>query len=225
MKRKIVFILGIGCLFCLVFLLVYIHLPLSADLFSISTGTSLKITDRYGTVLRETLSVEGGRTTWLAYKELPERVIQAAVEAEDRRFFSHPGIDIFALIRAVFQNIRAGEVLSGGSTITQQLVKNRFGYPRTVFGKFHEMLMALRLEQAYSKEEILTQYLNRVSFSNQVFGIEAAATLYFHKPATHLTLAESVFLTGLIQAPSRYNPYRHFQSALRRQRRLLEQMR
>ncbi len=207
-----------------VLLIGYIQFPLADDLFSHRRGISLTITDRYGIVLRETLSAEGGRTTWLSCEDLPEHVIHAALEAEDRRFFSHPGVDVLALLRAMYQNLRAGKVLSGGSTITQQLVKHLFGYPRTIPGKLQEMLMALRLEQTYSKEEILTHYLNRVSFSNQAFGVEAAARRYFQKPAAHLTLAESVFLLGLIQAPSRYNPYRHFQSALQRQRRLLEHM-
>ncbi len=224
MKRKILFTCGICCLCCTIFFVGYIQIPLSKDVFSVRTGTSLKITDRYGTVLRETLSVDGGRRTWRAYANIPEVVIKTVVDTEDRRFFSHPGVDPLALIRAVFQNILARRVISGGSTITQQLVKNRLGYPRTLFGKLKEMMMALRLEQSFSKEDILTHYLNRVSFSNQVFGIEAAAKLYFNKPATHLTLAESVFLIGLIQAPSRYNPYRHVQRALVRQQRLLARM-
>ena len=204
--------------------LFYFHRPLSDELFSHRTGTSLKITDRHGTILRETLSLEGGRNTWLTYENIPEKVIRAVIETEDKRFFSHPGVDLFALGRAVWQNVLAGEVVSGASTITQQLIKMRFGYPRTLWGKFQEMVMALRLEHTMSKQEILRQYVNRVSFSNQVFGIEAAARLYFGKPAQHLSLAETVFLVGLIQAPSRYNPYRHFPRALQRQRALLERM-
>jgi len=193
-------------------------------LFSNSTGTSLKITDRHGIVLRETLSAEGGRNTWLTYEEIPEPVIQAVVSAEDKRFFSHSGVDFLALGRALLQNLWAGRVVSGASTITQQLVKDRFGYPRTFFGKLKEMIMAIRLEKTFSKQEILTQYLNRVGFSNQTFGIEAAAKLYFQKPAQHLSLAESVFLAGMIQAPSRLNPYRNFERALQRQDYLLERM-
>ena len=208
----------------LIVLVVYPHIPLSKTLFSISSGLSLKITDRHGIVLRETLSTEGGRAAWLTYEEIPETVLQAVIETEDKRFFSHSGVDLLALGRALLQNLRAGRVISGASTITQQLIKIRFGYPRTLFGKLHEMVMALRLERTFSKQEILTQYLNRVGFSNQTFGIEAAARLYFGKPAHHLSFAESVFLIGVIQAPSRLNPYRHFERALERQRRLLERM-
>jgi len=203
---------------------VYLHIPLSKELFANSSGTSLKITDRYGIVLRETLSAEGGRNTWLAYEDIPEAVKQAIICAEDKRFWSHSGVDLLALGRAMIQNITARRVVSGASTITQQLIKNRLNYPRTVFGKLQEMAMAIRLEQTLSKPEILAQYLNRVEFSNQAYGIEAAARIYFQKPARHLSLAESVFLVGLIQAPSYFNPYRYFDRALQRQRALLDRM-
>jgi penicillin-binding protein 1C len=219
--KTIVFILGICCLGIVG---IYLRMPLSRDLFSNSSGTSLKITDRHGIILRETLSAEGGKNTWLTYEEIPDEVKQAVICAEDKRFFSHSGVDFLALGRAVVQNLRAGRVVSGASTITQQLVKNRFNYPRTLLGKLKEMITAVRLEYTLSKQEILTQYLNRVGFSNQAFGIEAAARLYFQKPARHLSLAESVFLVGLIQAPSYFNPYRYFERALQRQRFLLERM-
>ena len=202
----------------------YLHLPLDPKYFIVHEGTSLNITDRHGMVLREVLSAEGGRTYWLSYEQVPEKVRHTLLHIEDRRFFSHSGVDFLALGRAVFQNLWAGEVLSGASTLTQQLVKNRFGYPRTLWGKFQEVLTAWRLEATLSKEDILTQYLNRVAFSNQVFGIEAASRLYFGKPAEHLSLAESVFLIGLIQAPSRFNPYRHFERAQQRQQALLQRL-
>lgn len=204
-------------------LIIYICLPLSKEIFA-NSQTSLKITDRHGILLREVLSPDGGRNSWLSYQEFPEIVVNAVINTEDKRFFSHIGIDIRALGRAMIQNLRSRRVVSGASTITQQLVKQRFGYPRTLAGKIHEMLMALRVERQFSKPEILTHYLNRVSFSNQVFGIDAAARLYFGKPARHLSLAESVFLAGIIQAPSRLNPYSHFAAALKRQKQLIEQM-
>jgi len=224
MKRKTACILCLGWAVTFLALLFLLNRPLPANLFSTDHEASLKITDRHGIILRESLSLQGGRTTWLTAEELPETVIQAVIAVEDKRFFSHCGIDLIALARAIVQNLRAGHIVSGASTITQQLIKNRIAYPRTILGKIREMGLALRLEYHLSKPEILTHYLNRVSFSNQVFGIEAASRLYFGKPAQHLSLAESVFLAGLIQAPSRYNPYRHFEQALERQRRLLDQM-
>ncbi|GAK59188.1 membrane carboxypeptidase [Candidatus Vecturithrix granuli] len=222
--RKSLKIVGIFCLVCATLFIVSLYLPLSKDLFAIQTGMSLKITDRHGILLRETLSAEGGRTTWLQYDELPESVVRAIVATEDKRFFSHIGVDVLALGRALWQNVRSGHVVSGASTITQQLVKMRFGYPRTIFGKLQEMWMALRVERQFSKQDILAQYLNRVSFSNQAYGIEAASRLYFGKPARHLSFAESVFLAGLIQAPSRFNPYRNVAQAIQRQQALLERM-
>lgn len=202
----------------------YWWMPLPADVLAVEGRLSRTITDRHGIVLRETLAAEGGRTSWLRYDEIPAPVIQAVLEAEDHRFLAHPGVDVIAMGRALWQNLRAGRIVSGASTITQQLVKNRFGYPRTIIGKMREMWTALRLECTVSKPEILAQYLNRVSFANQAVGIAAAADLYFRKPVQHLSLAESVFLAGLVQAPSRLNPYRHFDRARQRQQHLLERM-
>ena len=224
MKQKVFYMVCIGLAVGFLGLLLFLHLPLPADLLSAEHETSLIITDRHGIILRESLSLEGGRTTWLHAEDLSDKVIQAVTATEDKRFFSHIGVDVIALGRAIVQNIRAGRVVSGASTITQQFIKNRVAYPRTVWGKIREMAMALRLEYHLTKQNILAHYLNHVSFSNQVFGIEAGSRLYFGKPAQHLSLAESVFLAGLIQAPSRYNPYRHFDRALKRQRFLLDRM-
>lgn len=225
MKQKVFSIVCLGWAMMFVGFLLFVSRPLPAGFLSADRDTSIKITDRHGIILRESLSLEEGRTTWIEADELSENVIQAVLATEDKRFFSHSGIDLIALGRALVQNIQAGRILSGASTITQQLVKNRLAYPRTVWGKIREMAMALRLEYRLSKQEILAHYLNCVGFSNQVFGIEAASRLYFGKPSRHLSLAESVFLAGLIQAPSRYNPYRHFERALERQRLLLDRMR
>ncbi|GAK49054.1 membrane carboxypeptidase [Candidatus Moduliflexus flocculans] len=223
--KKIGWVAGAVCVLLFCAFIGYLGLPLPKDLFAIQNDLSVKITDRNGVLLRETLSAAGGRTTWLSFDQLPATVTRAVMAVEDRRFFSHPGVDVFALGRAVWQNLASGRVVSGASTITQQLVKQQVGFPRSLWGKGREMLFALRVERHLSKQEILTQYLNRVSFSNQAFGIEAASRLYFGKPAAHLSLAESVYLVGLIQAPSRFNPYRSPERALQRQRRLLEQLR
>lgn len=223
MQKYLKILVILGLLWAAVCIL-YLYMPFANDLFAFNIGTSLKITDRHGIMLRETLSVEGGRTTWLRYEELPESVIRAIIATEDKRFFVHIGVDVLALGRALWQNLRSGHIVSGASTITQQLVKIRFGYPRTILGKLQEIWMALRLERQFSKQEILTQYLNRVNFSNQTYGIESAAKLYFGKPARHLSFAESVFLVGLVQAPSRFNPYRNTSQAIQRQQALLERM-
>ena len=124
--------------------------------------------------------------------------MQATVLAEDRRFFEHPGIDLRALARAVRDNLRAGRIVSGGSTITQQLVHNALGFPRrNPLLKLLEAFEAVRWELHLSKPEILEAYLNRVPYGNQTFGAEAAAQLYFGKSCAVLSAAEAALLAGI----------------------------
>jgi penicillin-binding protein 1A len=139
--------------------------------------------------------------------ELPPHVGKAFIAIEDRRFYSHYGIDPVGLARAMATNISHGGFVQGGSTITQQLAKNLFLQPdRNLRRKVAEALLAMRLENRYSKEEILTLYLNRVYFGAGAYGIEAASQRFFDKPARELTLTEAAILAGSVKAPSRYNP-------------------
>ncbi len=139
--------------------------------------------------------------------ELPAHLPLAVLAAEDRRFFEHGGIDLRALGRALVANIRAGRVVQGGSTITQQLVKNLFLTPdRTIRRKVQEAVLSLYVEARLSKEEILTLYLNRVYFGAGAHGIDAAARRYFGKPASDVGLREAALLAGLLKAPSRFAP-------------------
>ncbi len=143
----------------------------------------------------------------MALDALPAHVGNAFVAIEDRRFRYHFGIDFWGLGRATVANISAGSVVQGGSTLTQQLAKNLFLKPeRTLKRKFDEAILALYLESRYTKDEILTLYLNRVYFGAGVYGIEAAAERFFSKPASELTLTEAAILAGSVKAPSRYNP-------------------
>jgi penicillin-binding protein 1A len=149
--------------------------------------------------------------------ELPDHIGHAFIAIEDRRFYSHFGIDPLGLTRAMFTNIAHGGVVEGGSTITQQLAKNLFLEPeRTLQRKFAEALLAVRLENRYSKDAILTLYLNRVYFGAGVYGIEAAAQRFFSKPARELTLTEAAILAGSLKAPSRYNPATNMEGAKER---------
>jgi penicillin-binding protein 1A len=149
--------------------------------------------------------------------ELPDHVGHAFIAIEDRRFYSHFGIDPLGLTRALFTNIAHGGVVEGGSTITQQLAKNLFLEPeRTLQRKFAEALLAVRLENRYSKDAILTLYLNRVYFGAGVYGIEAAAQRFFSKPARELTLTEAAILAGSLKAPSRFNPATNMEGAKER---------
>ena len=133
---------------------------------------------------------------------------KATIAVEDRRFFEHGGVDIEGIVRAAVADLQAARVVEGGSTITQQLVRNLYiSRERTVQRKLKEACLATKLDRAWSKHRILTTYLNQVYYGNQAYGIEAASQTYFSKPARELTLSESALLAGLTQAPSIYNPF------------------
>src|SRR5205085_4017439 len=153
--------------------------------------------------------------------------LKAAVLAiEDSRFFAHKGVDIRALARALRRNAQAGEVREGGSTITQQYVKNVMIDPKkTVHRKIREAVMAFQIERTRTKEAILEGYLNRIYFGNGSYGVQAAAHLYFNKPASALTLAEGALLAGLIQAPESYDPFAAPDAARGRRQVVLGRMR
>jgi penicillin-binding protein 1C len=186
---------------------------------------SLRITDRSGRLLREVLSDEGGRCRWVGLADISPFLLQATVASEDKSFFAHPGVDVTAVIRAFVQNLRSRRVVSGASTITQQVVRNIWHFRRNLPAKVREAWLAVRLDHTLSKEGILLQYLNRISYGNQAFGIEAAARQYFDKPASRLSLAESAFLAAVPRAPTVLNPYRNFAGVKRRQEEILRRMR
>ncbi len=186
---------------------------------------SWRIYDDRGRLLREVLSEENGRGAWVPLREMGVEVARAIVAVEDKRFYRHPGVDPLAIMRAAWLNLRQRQVLSGGSTLTQQLARMMYGLPRTWYAKPAEALLALRLELWLDKREILEQYLNRAPFGNQLFGVEAASRAYFGQPARQLSLAEAAFLAGLPQSPTRYNPYGFFARASQRQRQVLDAMR
>ncbi len=141
------------------------------------------------------------------YHEFPEHFINAVVATEDRRFFSHFGLDVLGLARATWRNLLAGRVVEGGSTITQQLAKNLYlSSERTFNRKIQEMFLAVWLESRLTKREILMVYLNRVYFGAGAYGASSAARLYFDKPVKDLNLAEAAMLAGLLKAPSRLSP-------------------
>ncbi len=158
-------------------------------------------------------------------RDLPDHVVEAVLAIEDRRFFRHPGLDPIGLARAVVANLRAGRLVQGGSTITQQLAKNLFLSPeRTLKRKLQEALLALWLELTYSKTQILSAYLNRVYLGAGTYGIEAAAETYFNKPADRLDLVEAATIAGLLKAPSRYAPTNNPRAAAERARVVLAAM-
>ena len=207
-------------------LLVYLHVPVSdAELRGERLRTT-RVLDRDGVVLREVRSSRHGVSHWTALERMDPWVRQAVVAAEDKRFYRHPGLDPAALLRAAVLNVRAGRIVSGGSTITQQLVRNMRAYPdRGIGTKLVEALEALRLERCFSKERILEAYLNRVGFGNGTYGVEAAARLYFGRDPGELSLAQASLLAAIPRAPAYYEPFRHRARTGRRQRYVLDRMR
>jgi len=162
---------------------------------------------RYGDITGVAVSVD----------DLPRHLVEAVLAIEDRRFYGHPGIDPIGIARAAYANLRAGRTVQGGSTITQQLAKILFLTPdRTLRRKVQEALLAVWLEARYSKDEILTAYLNRVYLGAGTYGVDAAARTYFGVPATDVTLRQAAVLAGLLKAPSRYAPTANPELAERR---------
>jgi penicillin-binding protein 1A len=166
----------------------------------------------------------GGETVRI--EQLPEHVPNAVIAIEDRRFRSHFGIDPVGLIRAAASNIFAGDVVQGGSTLTQQLAKNMFLTPeRSLKRKVQEVVLAVWLETKFSKDEILEMYLNRVYFGAGAYGVDAAARRYFDREPSELTMPQAAMLAGLLPAPSRYAPNRNPEAARQRAALVLAAMR
>ena len=134
---------------------------------------------------------------------------KATIAIEDRRFYDHDGIDPSGIARAVWADLRAGKVVQGGSTITQQLVRNLYpvSRERTIERKIKEACLAIKLDRAKPKNEILTDYMNYVYYGNLAYGVEAAAQTYFSKPARKLNLPQAALIAGMPQAPSSYDPF------------------
>lgn len=169
--------------------------------------TSVRVLDREGGVLAELRDGEDQEARWVALADAP-RVAAALVAAEDRRFRGHLGVDPLRTARAAWDGLAAGRVVSGASTITQQLARIATGAPRTPAAKVEVVATALRLELAHSKDEILEQYLNRAPFGARIRGVEAASRRFFDKPAAALSLGEAATLAAIPQSPARLDPRR-----------------
>lgn len=179
-------------------------LPDTSDLAEVERSSTIAFLDHRGRLIARRGSAHGHE---IAIEEVPPYLVDAVLAVEDRRFYGHPGIDVIGLSRAMLANLRAGRIVQGGSTLTQQLAKNLFLSPeRTWRRKLQEMMLAFWLESRFSKDEILELYLNRVYFGGGAWGVEAASIRYFGKSASELSLGEAALLAGLLKAPSRYSP-------------------
>lgn len=185
-------------------------------------GQAIKVLARDGSIIAE----RGLSQNYVKLSKLPKYVPQAVIAIEDRRFYSHFGFDPIGFSRAMLANLRAGRLVQGGSSISQQLAKNLFlNSDRTVLRKVREVGMAFWLEYKFSKNEILELYLNRVYLGQQAYGIGQAARIYFGKKATELDLPESAMIAGLLKAPSNLNPKRNYKAAVQRANLVLDAMR
>ncbi|MDE3060437.1 MAG: transglycosylase domain-containing protein, partial [Pseudomonadota bacterium] len=200
--RRVAMVLG-GAL-ALVLAWCFLTLPNIDDLNKFTRAPSVLIKSEDGQIIGSFGDIYGD---YIPFAELPLSLIDAVIATEDRNFYHHFGIDPWGLLRAAFADLKAGHVVQGGSTITQQVAKNVFLTPERSFTrKIKEMLLAVKLEKRFSKEEILSIYLNRVYLGAGNFGVDAASRRYFNKSARELTLPESAILAGLLKAPSRFAP-------------------
>lgn len=163
--------------------------------------------------------------TPVVLSDVPEALIRALVATEDTRYYSHRGVDYRGIARALYRNVRSGKILEGGSTLTQQLAKVLFLTPeRSYLRKIKEMALALKIEQRYTKQEVLTLYLNQIYFGSGAYGVEAAAQTYFGKQVKDLTLAECALLAGIPRSPKYYSPFKSRESAFARRAHVLNRL-
>lgn len=165
------------------------------------------------------------RRTYIPYYKIPEHVKKAFISVEDIRFYMHPGIDFIGILRALWHDIKSGEIVEGGSTITQQLARMLFLNPdKSIKRKIKEAALSIKIEQRYTKDEILGMYLNQAYFGTRAYGIEAAAQTYFGKSTNALAISEAALLASIPKAPSVYSPFKNLNKAKERRDFVLKQM-
>jgi penicillin-binding protein 1C len=203
----------------------WIAAPLPPGLLTVGTEPALVLLDRHGRELRRARADDGSRRRWTALADMDPDLVAAFVAVEDQRFHRHVGIDPRAIGRAALANLRAGQVVSGGSTITMQLARMLRPMRRTWPGKAVQAMWALRLEAHLDKQTILEQYLNRVPLGQGAVGVDAAAALYFAGTSSELSLGQAALLAGLARAPSTDNPLVAPARAARRRDQALSRLR
>jgi 1A family penicillin-binding protein len=235
-RRRQRWVISIGIAFCLaaagswvIYAWLFVDLPQPGELPQRAAAPSNKIYDRHGELLYEVIDPHLGKHSPLPIDEIPSALQQATVATEDASFYTNPGVELRGILRAVWINLQGGDVLSGGSTITQQVARNLLFSPeervqRTMTRKLRESILAWRLARLYTKDEILALYLNEIYYGNMAYGVEAAAQAYFDKSVDELDLAECTLLAGLPQAPALYNPLVDLEAAKWRQNVVLDLM-
>jgi penicillin-binding protein 1C len=225
LRRTLLAIAGLGGLAAAGLAVAVLCFPYDASQLDPARGGPLELVDRDGRLLRR-VPAQGhqpGRRAWVPLSQIPSAAYAVVVASEDRRFYRHPGVDLAGLLRAAALDLQRGRLVYGGSTITMQLMRmmHSAGKPRTIINKLRETVLALRVERALSKREILEQYLNRSYYGNGAYGLEAAARTYFGKPARSLSAGEATLLALVPRAPTAYNPLHHLERLKRRRTHVL----
>lgn len=227
---------GVVVLIAIGSFLIYRYFSIAANLPSVddlqaraSQFETTRILDRNGNLIYEIIDPRAGRRTYVPLEKISPYLIAATLATEDKEFYNHPGFDPWAIARALWQNYTSGEVVSGASTITQQLARALLLSPderaeRSVERKAREIVLAAEITRKYSKEEILELYLNEIYYGKLAYGVEAAAETYFHTSAEKLTLAQAAFLAGLPQSPAVYDIETNREVTLNRFRQVLRLM-
>jgi penicillin-binding protein 1A len=223
LKKYVIFLLVILFVFFLLYTLKLIaELPSEEELKNFTPVLSTKILDRNNELITELFTE---KRTWVEFKDIPDHVKLAVLAIEDHTFYHHWGVNPKRILKAVIDNILRRKVVTGGSTITQQLAKISFlTQKRTIIRKLKEFFLAIKLEHNLSKNEILEMYLNQVYFGNGAYGIQQAARIYFSKNVSELTLSESAMLAGLIRSPAYYSPIKNYDRAIKRRNLVLKRM-
>ena len=208
---------------------IFVGLPNIDDIDSGIATPSTRIYDRHGRLLYEIVDLYGGSNQVVALENMASCLPDATIATEDANFYQHPGVDIEGVMRAMMINIRGGEIRAGGSTITQQVVRNLLLtknpiLDRSLRRKIQESVLALQLTQSYSRDDILTLYLNQTYYGNLAYGVGAASQRYFDKAPSALSLAECALLAGIPQAPGLYNPFVNYDLSKQRQEVVLDLM-
>ena len=198
-----------------------LNLP-ETESIQISRQPSITFLDNEGRIIASYGDIYGQS---IQYENLPKNLVNAVIVTEDKRFFFHPGIDIKGIVRAAIVNLKAGRIVQGGSTITQQLAKNLFLTPERSFTrKLHELILSFWLEIRFTKQQLLSIYLNRVYLGSGTYGVQAASEKYFNKKVEELNLYECALIASLLKAPSRYNPNANEELSRERTYKVLENM-
>ncbi len=228
--KKAFVVFAVGALFCIAglasaFFYFSSTLPSVEEISSHKVSQSTKIYDRTGGILLYEVSV-GEQRTVIPLGDIPQYLKDATIVVEDEGFYAEPAFDWKGIVRAIYVNLTRGQVLQGGSTITQQLARNAFlTSEQTIARKIKELILATRIDRIYSKDKILELYFNQIPYGPTFYGIEAASQGFFNKPASRLTLAQSAILAAIPKAPTYYSPWgSHVKELMARQKFILEKM-